>query len=185
MNKVLFVTVMLVANIVTTANAQNIVGKWQCSKEFVESLKLDYWELQGCCKFRKNGTFKAKLQRRRFSSSKNSSGSYRNRMVSIRINGRYSVENGTISTTVSQDDISCYVEPHTNANPYIDKLPEETGNMRMQLRRENRYDYEMSITDRISDNIKAGVVEGWNWQGEPVTVTESSLTVNGKALFSK
>ena len=184
MNRKIIVMVMLTITIITTANAQSVVGKWQCTKEFIESLGLGYWNLEEYCKFKKNGTFKAKLHRKRFTKS-SSGGIEQNKSVLVNIYGTYRIENNQLSTTVTYNDVSCYVESLHDKNPYIDKQDEETNNMRMQARREVAYDNEMNMSERIADNIKNSVVQQWNWRNKPLEVTKNGLTIDNIPYFYK
>lgn len=183
-NKNLLSIIILVIFTTLTASAQSIAGKWQCSKEFIESLKLDYWNMQGYCKFKKDGTFKAKLHRKRFTKS-SYGGIKQNKSVLVNIYGTYRIENNQLSTTVTYNDVSCYVESLHDKNPYIDKQDEETNNMRMQARREVAYDNEMNMSERIADNIKNSVVQQWNWRNKPLEVTKNSLTIDNIPYFYK
>ena len=183
-NKNLLSIIILVIFTTLTASAQSIAGKWQCSKEFIESLKLDYWNMQGYCKFKKDGTFKAKLHRKRFTKS-SYGGIKQNKSVLVNIYGTYRIENNQLSTTVTYNDVSCYVESLHDKNPYIDKQDEETNNMRMQAHREVEYDNEMNMSERIADNIKNSVVQQWNWRNKPLEVTKNGLTIDNIPYFYK
>ena len=192
-NKNLLSIIILVIFTTLTASAQSIAGKWQCSKEFIESLKLDYWNMQGHCKFKKNGTFKAKLHRKQVVKRKNNKTGkierkFNTRAISISIAGAYDVKEGQMSTTVTEKGISCYVEPDeyaTKENPYIDERSEETWNMRAQSRREIAYDNAINMADRISNEIKKNILQGLNVQQQPIMITESAVAIGEKTYFSK
>lgn len=193
MNRKIIVMVMLTITIITTANAQSVVGKWQCTKEFIESLGLGYWNLEGYCKFKKNGTFKAKLHRKQVVKRKNNKTGkierkFNTRAISISIAGAYDVKEGQMSTTVTEKGISCYVEPDeyaTKENPYIDERSEEMWNMRAQSRREIAYDNAINMADRISNEIKKNILQGLNVQQQPIMITESAVAIGEKTYFSK
>ena len=60
--KKLNIIFFLLLGLVTEVQAQDIVGKWKCSKEILDRLNLGYEVINGYYTFSKNGKFKLKIK---------------------------------------------------------------------------------------------------------------------------
>lgn len=60
--KKLSIIFFLLLGLVTAVQAQDIVGKWKCSKEILDRLNLGYEVINGYYTFSKNGKFKLKIK---------------------------------------------------------------------------------------------------------------------------
>lgn len=186
MRKVIIIIIALFC-MLPIADAQNIVGKWKCSKEFLEGLNMRFGNMRGKYKFKKDSTFIIKIH-----GGGGAHISFFSRIPStprrtlyIKVKGTYSITNGTITTNVKPGDVDC------NINVGFDLPPEPTAH--------NGGRWEVATYDMIEskyrkrenqgafqeETIKNEYMNVWNWRNEPITVTKKTLTVGDKATFKK
>lgn len=63
MKKILFI-ILMVLSILPAAEAQNVVGKWKCSEEFLHGLGTRFIQMRGRYHFKKDSTFTIKIKGR-------------------------------------------------------------------------------------------------------------------------
>lgn len=151
-----------------------VTGKWKCADEFLESLGFGRECMNGQCKFKKDGTFVVKLKSKK----------RMNKLIIVKINGTYLLENGSISTTVNADDISCYIDPRID---YPDPI-EITDGLRDVNKKETLqsvYDLNANWADTQSQKIKSKMYQFWQWKKEPARMVGNNLMIGYKAIFTK
>lgn len=100
--------------------AQDIVGKWKCSKEILDGFNLGYEDISGYYTFYKNGKFKLKIKGRQPTRRASvgmdhiKSKSYKirsqQRTIYIKASGKYIVKDGKITTSVKPKKVKSYVD---------------------------------------------------------------------------
>ena len=111
MKKVIFIlTVMF--TMAVSANAEGINGKWKCSKEFLDGLGLHYPDMHGHYKFKKDGTFKVKINGIQRTSAKFTLTGYgyqkpknyhaMHRRIYIKVSGIYKIVNDSTQPLCNQ-----------------------------------------------------------------------------------
>lgn len=175
-------------------HAQNIVGKWKCSEEFLGSLGFKSDRMSGQCKFMKNGMFEVKINGRNSVSyvadsySSPQSGKFKtspssHRLTTVRIKGTYQIENDSISTTVTPDGVFCYIE----TGNYPEPVNISDSKMTMDLKDIEQFIYENRVSEAEGQtkNIKEKMLKFWQWEKEPVRMTKRHLMIGYKAMFKK
>jgi len=120
MGKILFIIVSVAFccfSCVTSASAQSasgkqqsIVGKWKCPKDYLGVMGLPYSYIKGYYKFKKDGTFKAKVVGH-YTDGPDGSDKYdRNRSFKLKVSGQYVLSGNAVSTIVKDEDIDCSVD---------------------------------------------------------------------------
>ncbi len=106
MKKLLF-SIFVICCMTLTSTAQCVVGKWKCPAEFLDSLGLQYNDMSGYYKFKRNGTFVVKINGvrrvRKYSTVMNYSKkpdiiTSAHKMIYIKVKGTYEVVKNRIST---------------------------------------------------------------------------------------
>ena len=82
-----------------SAFAQDITGKWRCSKELVQQLGLGYETVSCTYRFKKDGTMKIKIKGEYY--EEHTSDYVRRQNGSIVIRGRYVIRDGKITSYVA------------------------------------------------------------------------------------
>lgn len=180
-----------------SAQARGIVGKWYCSKSFFDSLGvLRYPKLKGYFKFEDDGTFEVKINGELQTSRPGgyygtmrvndspewmqSSPSYQTLLVKVR--GKYSVNNSTITTKVDPNDV--YVDVDTDRD-YPDEPGTWASRAEISWKNRERWSFESSESRAMTheNTIKREKMSVWNWDAVPITVAGDSLQVGGTFCF--
>ena len=176
------------------ANAGGINGKWKCSKEFLDGLGLHYDQMKGHYKFKKDGTFKVKINGVQRTSAKfttvgngfQKAKSYhaQHRTMYIKVRGTYKIVEDSISTIVRPEDVYCYVSPGRNQPNAIDSGDSEIA-IRMKESQQRMYDTEVYMTKVQAQTVKDELMHVWTWSKEPITVNKEALSIGDKATFMR
>ena len=180
-----------------SAQARGIEGKWYCSKAFFDSLGvLRYPKLKGYFKFEDDGTFEVKINGELQTSRPGgyygtmrvndspewmqSSPSYQTLLVKVR--GKYSVDNSTITTKVDSNDV--YVDVDTDRD-YPDEPGTWASRAEISWKNRERWSFESSESRAMTheNTIKREKIGVWNWDAVPITVAGDSLQVGGTFCF--
>ena len=180
-----------------SAQARGIEGKWYCSKAFFDSLGvLRYPKLKGYFKFEDDGTFEVKINGELQTSRPGgyygtmrvndspewmqSSPSYQTLLVKVR--GKYSVNNSTITTKVDPNDV--YVDVDTDRD-YPDEPGTWASRAEISWKNRERWSFESSESRAMTheNTIKREKIGVWNWDAVPITVAGDSLQVGGTFCF--
>ena len=180
-----------------SAQARGIEGKWYCSKAFFDSLGvLRYPKLKGYFKFEDDGTFEVKINGELQTSRPGgyygtmrvndspewmqSSPSYQTLLVKVR--GKYSVNNSTITTKV--DPNAVYVDVDTDRD-YPDEPGTWASRAEISWKNRERWSFESSESRAMTheNTIKREKIGVWNWDAVPITVAGDSLQVGGTFCF--
>ena len=180
-----------------SAQARGIEGKWYCSKAFFDSLGvLRYPKLKGYFKFEDDGTFEVKINGELQTSRPGgyygtmrvndspewmqSSPSYQTLLVKVR--GKYSVNNSTITTKVDPNDV--YVDVDTDRD-YPDEPGTWASRAEISWKNRERWSFESSESRAMTheNTIKREKMSVWNWDAVPITVAGDSLQVGGTFCF--
>lgn len=171
-------------------SAQDITGKWECSKELLDRLQLRYDTMKGHYTFKKNGKFILRIKGTK-TIIKNYGGinlrtnkfytrhsTYR--PLSIKVSGKYEVKDGKVSAYVKQKDVKVNVGisarlpriPDANTNEYDYRMTDFYNDL---------YNKDSFDTDIQSNMIRAEKWFMWSWRDLSVRQTADSLII-GKII---
>ena len=176
-----------------SADAQSIVGKWKCSKEFLQNLGLGYEIMKGTYKFKKDGTFQLKMNGITTMSHSTAIGNYggkprtigsEQRTIYVKVSGTYAVINDSISTVVNPEDVYCFIEPDM-VQPDGPDASDSENTARTKEWLQRRYETEVNISDFQAQTIKEEISRIWIWNGEPLTLTKKTMAVGNKFFFRR
>jgi len=173
-----------------TEKAQSITGKWKCPKDFLDSMGLLY-DMKGHYRFKKNGTFQVKINGIKRVTKKSVFTIYYGRTkkihskhaaIFIKVRGTYKVIDGAVTTSVSPDDVYCFIDPGREQpdGPDADDSEYVARSKEYQQRLYDAADFDARVQ---AETIKNEVIRIWQWYNEPVTVTKDSLIIGDKATF--
>ena len=191
--KKILVLIFVICCMTLTSTAQSVVGKWKCPAEFLDSLGLQYHDMYGYYKFKRNGTFVVKINGvemiRKFSiimnyGKKPEKITSAHKMIYIKVKGTYEVVNNRISTKVAPDGVYCFIDPglspaegpDADDNDYV---------ARMKEWRQQRYDDAAFDAKIQAQTVKEDLMRFWIWNNEPLTVTKESLAIGDKFCFKR
>ena len=173
-----------------SVQAQDITGKWKCSKELLDRLQLHNDNIKGYYTFKKNGKFKLRIKGTK-TIIKNYGGielrtnkfytrhsTYR--PLSIKVSGKYEVKDGKVSAYVKLKDVKVYVGISARL-PRIPDANTSEYDYRMTQFYNERYDFDTSETDIQANMIKAEKWIMWSWRDLSVRQAGDSLII-GKII---
>ena len=171
-------------------SAQDITGKWECSKELLDRLQLRYNNIKGHYTFKKNGKFILRIKGTK-TIIKNYGGinlrtnkfytrhsTYR--PLSIKVSGKYEVKDGKVSAYVKQKDVKVNV----GISARLPRIPDANTNeydYRMTNFYNDLYNKDSFETDIQSNMIRAEKWFMWSWRDLSVRQTADSLII-GKII---
>ena len=171
-------------------SAQDITGKWECSKELLDRLQLRYDNIKGYYVFKKNGKFILMIKGTK-TIIKNYGGinlrtnkfytrhsTYR--PLSIKVSGKYEVKDGKVSAYVKQKDVKVNV----GISARLPRIPDANTNeydYRMTNFYNDLYNKDSFDTDIQSNMIRAEKWFMWSWRDLSVRQTADSLII-GKII---
>ena len=180
---------LLLLGMAVSMQAQDITGKWKCSKEILDRLNLGYEDISGHYTFYKNGKFKLRIKgnkrTRRYNTgigqnAKTYTTHSNHRNLSIKASGKYVVNDGKITTVVRPKDVKSYVDISARQP----KIP-DTGTGDYEYRKiamqELHYDKASSVADVQSNMIRAEKYFMWSWRDLSVRQEGDSLVI-GKII---
>lgn len=180
----------LLLGITYSVQAQDITGKWKCSKELLDRLQLHNDNIKGYYTFKKNGKFKLRIKGTK-TIIKNYGGielrtnkfytrhsTYR--PLSIKVSGKYEVKDGKVSAYVKLKDVKVYVGISARL-PRIPDANTSEYDYRMTQFYNERYDFDTSETDIQANMIKAEKWFMWSWRDLSVRQAGDSLII-GKII---
>lgn len=180
----------LLLGITYSVQAQDITGKWKCSKELLDRLQLHNDNIKGYYTFKKNGKFKLRIKGTK-TIIKNYGGielrtnkfytrhsTYR--PLSIKVSGKYEVKDGKVSAYVKLKDVKVYVGISARL-PRIPDANTSEYDYRMTQFYNERYDFDTSETDIQANMIKAEKWFMWSWRDLSVRQAGDSLVI-GKII---
>ena len=184
MRKVIIIIIALFC-MLPIADAQNIVGKWKCSKEFLEGLNTRFGNMRGKYKFKKDSTFIIKihggdgiiLHIGRWSTPR--------RSLYIKVKGCYCIADGKITTNVKSGDVNCDINIGMDIPPEPTTYEAGRTGMIGYGMIKSSYNRDQNQATFQEETIKNELIHVWNWDKEPITVTKKTLTVGDKATFTK
>ena len=173
-----------------SVQAQDITGKWKCSKELLGRLQLRYNNIKGHYTFKKNGKFILRIKGTK-TIIKNYGGinlrtnkfytrhsTYR--PLSIKVSGKYEVKDGKVSAYVKQKDVKVNV----GISARLPRIPDANTNeydYRMTNFYNDLYNKDSFDTDIQSNMIRAEKWFMWSWRDLSVRQTADSLII-GKII---
>ena len=173
--KTLFCSLLL-SVVCTCVFAQKITGKWHCDKEVAKTLQMGYEDLYCTYKFKKNGAMVIKIKGEsvlEYSQSDHEDGCIRR--GSIKIKGHYEIKDGKISSIVVNDDVECFADEYN-------RPLEEYGINSASLFEYQNYS-ESSYKKQKSRHLRKRLLDYrflWDWDNEPITITEKELVIGNK-----
>ncbi len=191
--KKILVLIFVICCMTLTSTAQSIVGKWKCPAEFLDSLGLQYNDMSGYYKFKKNGTFVVKINGvkmvRKYSTvmhygEKPLTITSAHKMIYIKVKGTYEVANNRISTKVAPDGVYCFIDPGVRPP----KGPDADDNeyvARMKEWKQDNYERAAFKARIQAQTVKEDLMRFWVWDNEPLTVTKESLAIGDKFCFKR
>lgn len=174
---------------VVSMQAQDITGKWKCSKEILDRLNLGYEDISGHYTFYKNGKFKLRIKgnkrTRRYNTgigqnAKTYTTHSNHRNLSIKASGKYMVKDGKITTVVRPKDVKSYVDISAR-QPKIPDTSTGDYEYRKIAMQELHYDKASSVADVQSNMIRAEKYFMWSWRDLSVRQEGDSLVI-GKII---
>ncbi|MCR5362022.1 MAG: hypothetical protein K6E73_08435 [Bacteroidales bacterium] len=161
--------------------AQKVTGRWHCTKEVTEQVEMGYNNLYCTYKFRKNGDLTIKIEgEEKFDHSSTSHDRDHIRRGIIRIKGKYTVNEGKISSFVENNDVETYAEEY---NPQLEISNVTTAsNFVGQNIRESDYRLKKSsyLRKKLLDYRFL-----WDWDEEPYTVTGKELKIGERLVCER
>ena len=189
----LLILILVISSMVLTATAQGITGKWKCPAEFLDSLGLQYNDMTGYYKFKRNGTFVVKINGvkrvRKYRTYMNYNRkpdkmTSAHKMIYIKVKGTYEVVNNRISTKVEPKGVYCFIDPGIRPPEGADADDNEYV-ARMKEWRQQRYD-DAAFDARIqAQTVKDDLMRFWVWDNEPLVVTKETLSIGDKFCFKR
>ena len=183
--KKFFCIIIALLTLFFTAGAQNITGKWKCSKDFLNSLGTAYVEMRGYYKFKKDSKFSIKIHGRGLRFGRGYKNISKHRTIYINVKGTYSIAGNTITTTVKPEDVSCYIDTGLNAPEMPTAYEADRRAMAEYNWKNNTYEQGKSQAHFQEETVKNELMYVWNWTCEPVTVTKKTLTIGDKVTFGR
>lgn len=187
--KKLRLILLLMLGMVVSMQAQDITGKWKCSKEILDRLNLGYEDISGHYTFYKNGKFKLRIKgnkrTRRYNTgigqnAKTYTTHSNHRNLSIKASGKYMVKDGKITTVVRPKDVKSYVDISAR-QPKIPDTSTGDYEYRKIAMQELHYDKASSVADVQSNMIRAEKYFMWSWRDLSVRQEGDSLVI-GKII---
>ena len=171
-------------------SAQDITGKWECSKELLDRLQLRYDTMKGHYTFKKNGKFTLRIKGTK-TIIKNYGGinlrtnkfytrhsTYR--PLSIKVSGKYVVKDGKVSAYVKLKDVKVNVGISART-PRIPDADTNDFDYSMIQFYNKLYDSDSSQADIQANMIRAEKWFMWSWRDLSVRQTADSLII-GKII---
>lgn len=189
---IMAITALLLC-IILPLQAQDITGKWKCPKGYLNSLGLQYSEMNGYFQFKKNGKFKIYIKGYKTISKPSSDyvspggkwvrESARLRYIIIKVKGRYTVKNDSISTSLGHKGVYCYVDPGRDA-PNSDAGASESRT-RWNEYLEDAYNKAVYKAKTQETMVKKELSHVWIWHKVPLTLAKDSLSIKGKVELER
>ena len=171
-------------------SAQDITGKWECSKELLDRLQLRYDTMKGHYTFKKNGKFTLRIKGTKnimkysggiaLRSNKFYTSHSTHRPLSIKVSGKYVVKDGKVSAYVKLKDVKVNV----GISARTPRIPDANTNefdYRMTNFYNDLYNKDSFETDIQSNMIRAEKWFMWSWRDLSVRQTADSLII-GKII---
>ena len=197
MKKYLFF--LLIITCVMETDAQDIVGKWKYTKEFLDSLAIHHYfpKMKGSCKFKKNGEFFLRIDgksiytgRREVQRATPKGPKVVNvktnigKSMYIKVNGRYSVEGNTISTEIPPDGVKAFIDCGRD-HPSISNPRWENLDLRIQSMLERSYEVAVEMAAKQAQIIETELVDIWRWDHVPIEFHGDTLYIVGREKLVK
>ena len=180
----------LLLSVAYSMSAQDITGKWECSKELLDRLQLRYDTMKGHYTFKKNGKFTLRIKGTK-TIIKNYGGinlrtnkfytrhsTYR--PLSIKVSGKYVVKDGKVSAYVKLKDVKVNVGISART-PRIPDADTNDFDYSMIQFYNKLYDSDSSQADIQANMIRAEKWFMWSWRDLSVRQTADSLII-GKII---
>lgn len=192
-------TIVSLLFFIVSVQAQDIVGKWYCSNEFLDSLGVSsyYDDLSGSIEFNKDATFVLRIEgsglvsrssaftEKAWGTPLHRRRKTRYRNLFVRVKGTFCVESGRVTTTVVPQDVICYVGSGRKSQNLSD-VEDDEFEMKWKLFQQSAYENAESNAERMANTIKTERKHLWEWNNEHIMVTDDSLLVgNGKKFIKK
>ncbi len=169
--------------------AQTISGKWKCSKELLDGMRLRYKEMRGCYKFKKNGKFTFYVSGRRAGKAKvvpvletggfKKFGSRQN-IVTIKVKGTYKIENNMITTQVDPKKVKVYVSSGRRSRLPADYINDSDIDIKFHDMQDVTLRSIKTMADAQENMIREEKTYLWNWHNLPITITGDSAMIGEK-----
>ena len=160
---------------------QKITGKWDCEQSVLRELPVNMKDIWGTYKFKKDGTFILKIRGEEalVASQNRDSEPAPIRRIQIQVKGKYTVENGRISSEVQPEDIFC----NEDFNNFV--FPPDAN------KRQGVIDAELSAirNDKDATHHLYRYLEAYSylyeWKDVPVHLSKNKLQIGQKIILDK
>ena len=196
--KILFSMIISSFLLLQSAWGQSIVGKWYCTNAFLDSLgQAEYFDdLNGNIKFKEDGSFTLVIEgsgRVSRSSSatekawgtpsymKRKKATFRN--LYVKVDGKYKMYNGRITTTVYPKDVVCFVSSGRKS-PNLADMDDSELEAKWKLQKQLVYEQAETNSERQASMIKTEKDYLWVWNNESIVITSDSISVGDWKVFT-
>ena len=183
----LIIRIILLLSIPQISNAQNIIGKWECPKEFLNSVGFINKDVHGYYLFKKNGKFSLRISGTRQTGYVYRGEYYDGRefrtykthgkfcIMSVKVKGRYEIVDGRITTYVKPKDSKIYVSPGLNQPEFNGR----EGVVEQQWKRmdDRHYNIASTVAEFQENTIKTERRGLWTWTKASMQFNKDTLTV--------
>ena len=155
--------------------AQKITGKWDCDKEVMQALRIDYKEVYCTYKFKKNGTLIIKIDGETMIN--HSSNTIHKKVGTVRIKGKYKLDNGRITSFVNEKGVEAA------ALVILDDKYLFEGRDALATYINNVYSSQKKYANTMEHKLLSKLKEHrylWDWNNEPITITKKELIIGDK-----
>lgn len=159
--------------------AQKITGKWHCTAETLSQCRLGFQVASCTYKFKKNGTMIIKIKGDSYVGQQLYSGDYEHHYTGgMTIKGKYSVQDGKITSHVTKEDIETYASDIPNTTIEGGYTPAYAAHVEYQGENTYRSVKEMELRRRAMDYPFL-----WDWKDVPISYSGKRLKIGDKLIM--
>ena len=178
--KILIYTLLL-SLFCTCAFAQDILGKWSVPAEGNNQLFSLYESVDCTYKFKKNGDLIIKISGiRNLDNGRSNPDQYHLLQGVVEIKGKYSIEDGKISSIVENDGVKTYASD--SKSNYGSLLSDSVSYI------VKAFGTEDNNSKRMENELRKRLLDYrflWDWNKEPITITKKELVIGDKLRCKK
>ena len=148
--------------------AQQLKGKWNCTKETLLEMGFGFENAKGKCRFKKDGTFTVVIKGSSMKGHKYTPYRY----MSASAKGKYIWNGNTITSTIDAKDIEVGVGTDMEDPGLDESIMDKTdirGNRAEWTYANRRYENELFRGNVQEQTIREKILEMWTWNELPVS----------------
>lgn len=169
---------LLLLSVPSSAVAQNITGKWECTNEMLKELGYGYMSNKGYCKFYADGKFVFSMKGWALRWERS------HRTIVIKVKGHYTVNDGCISTTLDDKNIFVYVEPEIDA-PWLNEKIVEHEKYRTYDFSQTWWTTITTECDAQEESVRDRLFQFWNMKNAKIDKDRQLLNIGKKIKLKK